>query len=107
MDQNNSCYCNHNEDYLSCGLRGPMGPKETRGRQVPRVSKGIPVVLALRGTEGNRGRLALRVFQALPVQGDQEAVTDREVTQAPRVFRGFVGKWDRKATPAVKVRKET
>lgn len=53
------------------------GPKETRGRQVPRVSKGIPVVLALRGTEGNRGRLALRVFQALPVQGDQEEIQVR------------------------------
>lgn len=31
MDQNNSCYCNQNQDHPSCCLIGPMGPKGATG----------------------------------------------------------------------------
>ena len=52
-------------------------PKAIRDRQVLKVSKGISVVPVLRETEGNRGRLARRVFRALPVQGVPEEIQDR------------------------------
>ena len=52
-------------------------PKVTRDRQVRKVSKGIVVVPVLRETEGNRGRLARRVFQALPVPEVPEGIPAR------------------------------
>ena len=125
MNQNNSCYCNQNQEQSLCGLCGPMGPKGDQGPAGPQGIKGDSGCPGPKGDRGEPGPIGPQVFQACQVQGaleeirdrlglpeiqDREAATDREATQALkafRVFKGFVEKWGRKVIPAVKVLKET